>query len=132
MGRCDFVCLEMILNVFMINYPLVRKYFRHGNEQLLKLLLYALEKEPINKELLQDLHYFNQHHNIHFGIIRYYLRACEKEQGLAAFGEPVEDFTHDTQGTNFDALHQLKHTFSHNTEKGRQIRKSKQDEPLYF
>ena len=114
------------------NYPLIRKYFRQGNEQLLKLLLYALEKQPINKGFLQDLHYFHQHRNIHFEIIHYYLRACEKEQDLVALEKLVEDFIHATQGTNFDALHQLRHAFPHNTAKGCWIRKPKQDEQLYF
>ncbi len=114
------------------NYPLIRKYFRQGNEQLLRLLLYSLEVQSANKELLQDLNYFHQHRNIHFEIIRCYLRACEEEQDLVAFEKLVEDFIHATQGTNFDALHQLKHAFPHNTEKGCQIREPKQDEQLYF
>ncbi len=114
------------------NYPLIRRYFKQGNEQLLKLLLYGLSKQPTNIELLQDLHYFHQHRNIHFDIVRCYLHACEEQQDIEAFIELVEDFIHATQDTNFDALHQLKHAFPKNTLKGHQIRKLKEDEQLYF
>ena len=114
------------------NYPLIRKYFKQGNEQLLKLLLYALEKQPTNTELLKDLHYFHQHRNIHFEIVRCYLRACKEEKDLAIFEDLAEDFIHATKGTNFDALHQLKYAFPNDTEKGCLIRKPKQDEQIYF
>ena len=78
------------------NYPLFRKYFKQGNENLKQLILFGLEKYPSNIGLLIDLSFFSWIHGILGEVIERYLFACDFEQGLKNFEELVNDFYYNT------------------------------------
>jgi len=42
------------------NYPLIRKYFKRGNEHLRRLLIFGLERRPTDIGLLNDLGFFHE------------------------------------------------------------------------
>jgi hypothetical protein len=62
---------EDILNAFIAerdsdepNYPLIRKYFKQGNDRLKELLLAGLKRQPTDITFLGDLCFFHSHKNI--------------------------------------------------------------------
>lgn len=89
------------------NYPLFRKYFKSGNEQLRQLLLYGLSKTATDIDLLSDLTYFHEYRNILGELISLYLKACEDEQDVDKFEEIVMDFYYATKPDGYDALYEL-------------------------
>lgn len=108
---------EDILNKFLIekgrenpNYPLFRKYFRQGNLKLKELLLFALERDPTNLDLLLDLSFFNEFSQILDIVIKCYTKACRLETNKERFIELVKMFYFDTSLYGYDsfmALNQL-------------------------
>ncbi|MBN2032246.1 MAG: hypothetical protein JW836_03140 [Deltaproteobacteria bacterium] len=89
------------------NYPLFRRYFKSGNENLKRLLLYGLNKHPTDIGLLGDLGYFNEFRNVLGDLIKAYLLACGKEHELGRFSELVMNFYMDSDLDGFDALYEL-------------------------
>ena len=67
------------------NDPLIRKYFRQGNENLKKLIISGLEQNPADIDLLSDLTFFHEFKNILGDLIIYYLIACEHEKNIKNF-----------------------------------------------
>jgi hypothetical protein len=59
------------------NYPLFRKYFKKGNENLIKMLAFGLEKNPADIGLLNDLDYFHEFKSILSELVQFYLKGCE-------------------------------------------------------
>jgi hypothetical protein len=110
------------------NYPLLRKYFKSGNENLKKMLLYGLEKNPADSGLLYDLSYFHEFRNILGELIQLYLTACEKESDLEYFEELARDFHMCTEPDGYDALYELEQKYSLDSPKGKIIRKIKQNQ----
>jgi hypothetical protein len=94
------------------NYPLFRSYFKRGNDNLKRLLLYGLKKHPTDIGLLGDLGYYNEFRNVLGDLIEAYLLACGKENDLDRFRELVTSFCLDTEPDGFDALHELEQVCS--------------------
>ena len=109
------------------NYPLFRKYFKRGNQNLKRLLMYGLESKPTDLSLLSDIGFFHEHRNILAVLIRLYLRACGEEQDMGNFEKLVLSFSYDTEPDDFDPLYELEQQFSPNSVKGRIIRKIRQE-----
>jgi hypothetical protein len=90
------------------NYPLFRRYFRAGNENLRNLLMYALSKYPTRQDWLSDLVFFHEHKNILKDVIACYSRACKEEKDFSRFREIARDFIESTEPEGYDALAELK------------------------
>jgi hypothetical protein len=94
------------------NYPLFRVYFKKGNDNLKRMLMYGLEKYPTDIGLLGDLGYFNEFRNVLVDLIKAYILACGKEHDLDRFRELVMSFYLDTDLGGFDALYELEQVCS--------------------
>jgi hypothetical protein len=105
------------------NDPLIRKYFRQGNENLKKLIISGLERNPADIELLSDLTFFHEFKNILSDLIIYYLIACEHEKDLQNFEELASDFYYHTEPDGFDALYELAEKYGPDSDKGKIVRK---------
>ena len=110
------------------NYPLFRKYFKKGNENLKRLLIFGLEKNPTDIGLLNDLGFFHEFKNILGELIQFYLSACEKENDLRNYEDLVRNFYYDTEPDGFDPLYKLKQKYGPDSDKGKIIRKLKQEQ----
>jgi len=110
------------------NYALIRRYFKEGNERLQKLLSFGLTKYPTEIGLLDDLGYYNEFRNVSGDLIQFYLKACEEESDMGRFEELATDFCINTCGFGFDALIELEQRLGHDLEKGKVIRKIKDDQ----
>lgn len=104
-----------------LNYPLFRRYFKKGNDNLKHLLLYGLEKHPTDISLLSDLAYYHEFRNILEELIEAYLRACAKEHDMDSFSELVMSFYLDTEPDGFDALYELEQVCSRGSDKWKVI-----------
>jgi hypothetical protein len=103
------------------NYPLIRKYFKAANKKLKDLLLFGLDQNPINIDLLNDLSFFHEFQNILEELVNRFLSACRQEKNLLNFSEIVQDFYYATEPDGYDALSKLKELFPPDTEKGKNI-----------
>jgi hypothetical protein len=99
------------------NYPLFRIYFKKGNDNLKRMLIYGLEKYPTDIGLLGDLGYYNEFRNVLGDLIKAYILACGKEHDLCRFRELVISFCMDTDLDGFDALFELEQVCSPGTGK---------------
>jgi hypothetical protein len=100
------------------NYPLIRRYYKRGNEQLKALLLFGLKRDRTSSDLLSDLAFFHEFSDVRLNLIQHYLWACEEEQDPDRFRELVLNFHNDMIAMDFDALYQLGHMFAADSEKG--------------
>ena len=103
------------------NYPLIRKYFKTANQRLKDLLLFGLDQDPINIDLLNDLSFFHEFRNIFEELVNRFISACRQEKNLLNFSEIVQDFYYATEPDSYDALSKLKELFPPDTEKGGNI-----------
>jgi len=94
-----------------------RKYFKKTNQKLKALLLYGLDHNATQIDLLSDLAYFHEFENMLSELIVYYTRACEKEMDLEKFTELAQDFYYATNPDSFEALFALQEMFKPHTEK---------------
>jgi hypothetical protein len=94
-------------NSASFNYPLFRRYFKRGNNNLKHLLLEGLGKHPTDLGLLSDLAYYHEFRNVLAELIQAYLRACRRENDPERFRLLVTSFYLDTDPDGFDALHEL-------------------------
>jgi hypothetical protein len=99
------------------NYPLFRRYFKSGNDNLKRLVLYGLKKHPTDVGLLGDLGYYNEFRNVLGDLIKAYLLACGKEHHLGRFSELVMNFYMETDLDGFDALFELEQVCSQGSPK---------------
>ena len=104
------------------NYPLIRKYFKKANKNLKALLLYGLDQQPTNVQLLCDLAYYHEFENFLKELISRFTIACNKENNLLNFSEIAQEFYYATIPDGYDALYSLKELFPPHTEKGENIR----------
>jgi hypothetical protein len=114
------------------NYPLFRKYFKSGNENLKRLLISGLERSPANIGLLSDLAFFHEFKNILSELIGYYLIACDHEQNLKNFEQLALQFYYDTDTDGFDALYELSEKYGSESDKGeivQEILRRQESEP---
>jgi hypothetical protein len=109
------------------NYPLIRKYFKKGNENLRRLLIYGLEKTPTDIDLLNDLGFFSEFRNILGDLIQFYLKACKEEKDMSKFEELVRDFYYYTEPDGFDALYEIEHQIPPESDKRKIIEKTRQE-----
>jgi len=100
------------------NLPLFRKYFKKGNQHLKALLLFGLGKNPIDRDLLNDMSYFHEFHPMLGELIHLYMTACERENDVNAFRELAEDFFYNTVEDGYEALYALKEIYSAAADKG--------------
>ena len=103
------------------NYPLIRKYFKAANQRLKDLLLFGLDQDPINIDLLNDLSFFHEFQNMLEELVNRFLSACRQEKNLFNFSEIVQNFYYATEPDSYDALSKLKELFPPDTEKGGNI-----------
>ena len=116
---------EGVLEVFLKekyaedpNLPLLRKYFRKGNIYLKALLLFGIQRCPVDPGLLDDLAFFHSFHGMLGELIQMYMRACRLEQDTETFRILAEDFYCNTIEDGFDALYELRQEFDSNGPKG--------------
>ena len=103
------------------NYPLIRKYFKAANQRLKDLLLFGLDQDPINIDLLNDLAFFHEFRKILEELVNRFISACRQEKNLLNFSEIVQDFYYATEPDSYDALSKLNELFPPDTEKGKNI-----------
>lgn len=89
------------------NYPLIRRYFRLANKQLKQLLLFGLERNPLDRGLLDDLAYFNEFSLNLTELIGWYSRACRETNEPTEFKDLVQDFYDVTLEYDYDVFHAL-------------------------
>lgn len=99
------------------NYPLLRKYFKSANTNLLDLITHGLELDPLSDELLSDLAYFHGFQNQLNLLIKYYSQACEKQENLDAFTELAKDFYDAVILDGFNAYYALRDLFNSGTDR---------------
>lgn len=99
------------------NCPLIRKYFKQGNENLKSLLLYGLDNYPGRIDLLSDLSFFHEFENILSILISYYTQACVDQGNLDTFSELAKDFYFCTNPDGYEAYYALREQFGPDTEK---------------
>jgi len=100
-----------------VNYPLFRRYFKRGSEQLRMLLVYGLSLRPCCRDLLMDLSVLHYHCGILSVLVQAYLTACNNENDSAKFELLARDFYSTTCHDGYDALHELKQFYSLETNK---------------
>ncbi len=103
------------------NFPLIRKYFKQANKNLLSLLLHGLHQYPVLDELLSDLAYFHEFQNILSTLIDHYTIACDKQGNLEMFSELAMDFYHATTSDGYDALYALRERYPVGSDKRKVI-----------
>ena len=112
------------------NYPLIRKYFKRGNEHLRGLLIFGLERRPTDIGLLNDLGFFHEFRSILADLIHYYLKACKEEHDMSNFEELVLSFYYDTEPYGFDALYELEQHIAAGSDKAKIVQKIRQGQKL--
>ena len=114
------------------NYPLFRKSFKSGNENLKRLIISGLKRSPADIGLLSDLAFLNEFNNILSELIGYYLIACDHEQNLKNFEQLALQFYYDTDPDGFDALYELNEKYGPDSDKGKivqEILRRQESEP---
>ena len=114
------------------NYPLFRKYFKSGNENLKRLIISGLKRSPADIGLLSALAFFHEFKNILSELIGFYLIACNHEQNLKNFEQLALQFYYVTDPDGFDALYELSEKYGPELDKGkivREILRRQQSEP---
>ena len=112
------------------NYPLIRKYFKSGNEHLRRLLIFGLERRPTDIGLLNDLGFFHEFRSILADLIHYYLKACKEEHDMSNFEQLVLSFYYDTVPDGFDALYELEQHIATGSDKAKIVQKIRQGQKL--
>ena len=103
------------------NYALIRKYFKKANPRLRALLLYGLDQDPTDIDLLRDLSFFHEFQNILEDLIKRFVCACQEERNLLNFSEIIQEFYSATFPDGYDAMSKLRSLFPLDTEKGGNI-----------
>ena len=112
------------------NYPLIRKYFKRGNEHLRRLLIFGLERRPTDIGLLNDLGFFHEFRSILADLIHYYLKACKEEHDMGNFEDLALTFYYGTVPDGFDALYELEQHIATGSDKAKIVQKIRQGQKL--
>ena len=99
------------------NFPLLRKYFKEANTNLLAMIIHGLKLAPLSDELLSDLAYFHGFQNQLELLIKHYSQACEKQENLDAFTELAKDFYDAVIPDGFNAYYALRDLFNSGTDR---------------
>lgn len=105
------------------NYPLYRRYFRAGNARLKALLLFGLEHNPADRELLSDLSFFHLFSPMLKELIALYSRACDAEDDPDRFTVLAGDFDDFTYDSGYEALLALQERYPSGSEKAVLVQK---------
>ena len=81
------------------------------DNHLLSLILYGLNKYPVNVELLSDLSFFHEYRPILNIVINHYTVACKEQSNLEVFSELVMNFYYATIPDGYDALYAMKERY---------------------
>jgi hypothetical protein len=88
-------------------FPLWRRYFRAGNAQLKKLILFGLDREPTHRDLLDSLAFLHSFVPSPKELLTRYKLACDQESDPQRFRKLVRDFDASTSSFGYDALQAL-------------------------
>lgn len=101
------------------NYPLIRKYFRSGNQPLRELILAGLQRQPTDLGWLCNLAAFHEYTPMLAEVIRYFTDACQREEDWQHFAEIAQEFHLNTAPDGYDAFLALRELFGPDSEKGK-------------
>ena len=93
------------------NYPLIRRYFRQGNQRLKELIVYGLEKYPERVDLLDDLLFFHGFSWVYSLVVKYYTRACLLQGNMETFSSLARDFFEATRPHDHAEYYALRDLF---------------------
>jgi hypothetical protein len=117
--------------------PLWRRYFRAGNVQLKKLILFGLDQHPTNHDLLDDLSVLHSFLPMPKELMRRFTLACDLEDDKRSFRELAQDFDAGASSFGYDALHAMRARYADNNAKktiidGLLIEREKHEEGMAF
>jgi hypothetical protein len=88
-------------------FPLWRRYFRAGNAQLKKLILFGLDRDATDRDLLDSLTFLHSFLPMPKELLTRYKLACDRESDPQRFRELAQDFDASTSSFGYDALQAL-------------------------
>src|ERR1700730_13399110 len=88
-------------------FPLWRRYFRAGNAQLKKLILFGLDRDATDRDLLDSLSFLHSFLPMPKELLTRYKLACDQESDPQRFRELAQDFDASTSSFGYDALQAL-------------------------
>jgi len=97
--------------------PLWRRYFRAGNGQLKKLILFGLDQNPTNHDLLDNLCVLHAFLPMPKELLRRFTLACDLEDDHERFRELAQDFDAGVVSFGYDALHAMRARYADNDAK---------------
>jgi hypothetical protein len=100
-----------------------RRYFRAGNTQLRKLILFGLDAHPRDQILLIQLAFLHEFVPIHQEILARYTHACDEEIVPENFAVLAEDFDEIADSFEYDALEALRERYASNPAKSEKVAK---------
>jgi len=103
------------------NYPLWRRYFRAGNEQLKQLLLFELEQSPTDRELLSDFSFMHEFAPMLKTLIALYQRACDAENDVERFKVLAQNFDNHLHASGYEALIYLREHYADHPSKAQWV-----------
>jgi len=120
------------------NFPLIRRYFRAGNQPLKILIIDGLQRQPTDIDLLCDLALFHEYNPMLSELVHYFTKACQLEEDLQKLSEIVQEFYTTATIDGYDALLALSEQFDSQSDKGKIIAfltkelSSRDEEPFTF
>ena len=114
-----FVALQDERDADDPNFPLIRRYFRSGNQPLKRLIIDGLQRQPTDIDLLCDLSLFHEFNHMLSELAHYFTKACQLEADLQQFAEIVQEFHANTTIDGYDALLALRGLFDSDSDKGK-------------
>ena len=103
------------------NFPLIRRYFRAGNQPLKILIIDGLQRQPTDIDLLCDLALFHEYNPMLIKLVHYFTQACQLEEDLQKLSEIVQEFYATATIDGYDALLALSGLFDSESDKGKII-----------
>jgi hypothetical protein len=97
--------------------PLWRRYFRAGNAQLTKLILFGLDQNPTNHDLLDKLCVLHAFLPMPKELLRRFTLACDLEDDHERFRDLARDFDSGLVSFGYDALHAMRARYADNAAK---------------
>jgi hypothetical protein len=88
-------------------FPLWGRYFRAGNAQLKKLILFGLDRDATDRDLLDSLSFLHSFLPMPKELLTRYKLACDQESDPQRFRELAQDFDASTSSFGYDALQAL-------------------------
>jgi hypothetical protein len=98
-----------------------RRYFRLGNLQLRRLVLFGLDAYPCDQSLLKQLAFLHEFLPLHREILARYTRACDEETEPKRFALLAKDFDEAAETFRYEALEALRSRYFNNPSKSAAI-----------